>query len=108
MSACRLHSMTTNCRGADMIDFMLDKIMNTYTFESQREIFVEECAEAIKAAQKMKRAVSADEFREAVDNFCEEVADVCVMAEQMRRFCGAEKIDKIISRKLQRQIERIE
>lgn len=91
-----------------MIDFMLDKIMNTYTFENQREIFVEECAEAIKAAQKCKRAETAIEYTAAFENFCEEVADVCIMAEQMKRFCSPAKIDKIIAAKLKRQIERLE
>ena len=38
------------------INNMLTEIVKHYSFEQQREIFIEECAEAIKAAQKGKRA----------------------------------------------------
>ena len=34
----------------------IEIIMETYSFEQQREIFVEECAEAIQAVQKLKRS----------------------------------------------------
>ena len=91
-----------------MIAAMMDKITQTYSFASQREIFVEECAEAIQAAQKIKREGSPEECDTAFEHFCEEVADVLNTAEQMRYFCGADKIDKIRAAKLQRQLERIE
>lgn len=58
----------------------LERITANYTFGQQRAIFVEECAEAIKA--------------------------VC-MAQQMRLYLGAEKVDSEIQRKLDRQIQRI-
>lgn len=85
---------------------MIRVIMSSYTYEQQREIFVEECAEAIQAAQKCKRATT-DNYTERRGNLKEEVADVLIMAEQMRQYIGAKDIDKIIDTKLRRQIERI-
>lgn len=82
-------------------------IVRNYTFGQQREIFVEECAEAIQAAQKCKRAHDTDEYIKVIDHLREEVADVLIMAEQMRYYLGEEKTDAIIKEKLERQIERI-
>jgi hypothetical protein len=86
------------------IDDMIEFIRGNYTFDNQREIFIEECAEAIKASQKCKRT---DIGTDAFNDFCEEVADVCIMSEQMKRYIGVNKINAIISEKLKRQIERI-
>lgn len=86
---------------------MLGLIVGSYTYEQQREIFVEECAEAIQAVQKCKRNTDRMKALAAFENFKEEVADVLIMAEQMRQYIGAKDIDKIIDTKLRRQIERI-
>lgn len=89
---------------ANNIDDMIEIVRSNYTFDNQREIFIEECAEAIKASQKCKRT---DMGIDAFNNFCEEVADVCIMVEQMKRYIGVKKINTIITDKLLRQIERI-
>lgn len=86
---------------------MIKIIMSSYDYDQQREIFVEECAEAIQAVQKCKRKNYRIEPLQAFENFKEEVADVLIMAEQMRQYIGAKDIDKIIDTKLRRQIERI-
>ena len=86
---------------------MIKIIMSNYAYEQQREIFVEECAEAIQAVQKCKRKTHRMEAVAAHENLKEEVADVLIMAEQMRQFIGEKEIDKIIDAKLHRQIERI-
>lgn len=86
----------------------IEIIRSNYTFEQQREIFVEECAEAIKAAQKLKRvSYSENSVSEVYENFCEEIADVLIMAEQMKRFVGESKINMLIDAKLERQLDRI-
>lgn len=85
----------------------LRAIMVHYGYEAQREQFAEECAEAILAVQKCKRKKSVQESREAYKNLKEEVADVLIMAAQMYHFLGADEIDRIIAKKLDRQIERI-
>ena len=85
----------------------LRAIMEHYGYEAQREQFVEECAEAIQAAQKCKRIHDNQGAREAFENLKEEIADVLIMAAQMYHFLGADEIDRIIAKKLDRQMRRI-
>lgn len=85
---------------------MLFEIMSNHTFFEQCEVFVEECAEAIQAVQKCKRALSGSEYLKSTEHLREEVADVLIMASQMRFFLGPDKVDKIITAKLKRQIKR--
>ena len=85
-------------------DSRLERIAYHYGYDAQREQFIEECAEAILAAQKCKRHGSKDNF----EALCSEVADVLVMAQQMRLLMGAKVIDEIIDKKLNRQLGRIE
>lgn len=75
-----------------------------YGYEAQREQLIEECAEAILAAQKCKRHGSHGNFV----NLCEEVADVLIMAQQMRILMSTSLIDSFIDKKLNRQLGRIE
>ena len=80
-------------------------IVRYYDYDCQREIFVEELSEAILAVQKSKRNnTSVDAFT----NLVEEVADVLVTAQQMRLYLGSEMVDRIIKRKLDRQLKRME
>ena len=74
-----------------------------YGYEAQREQFEEECAEAILAAQKVKRKCTNKNFV----NLAEEVADVLIMAEQMRILISQSLIDEFIQKKLERQIRRM-
>lgn len=87
----------------------IEQIAAHYTFGQQRAIFVEECAEAIKAVCKVERAAdrSAEIYAEKMIDLISEVADVLIMAEQMRLYLGREKVDAEIQRKLDRQIQRI-
>jgi ribosome modulation factor len=84
-------------------DNRIKEIAYHYGYESQREQLIEECAEAILAAQKCKRYGSKGSF----EALCGEVADVLVMAQQMRLLMGAKVIDEIIDKKLNRQLGRI-
>ena len=90
-----------------MSETKIKEIMNHYGFESQIEIFIEECAEAIQAAQKMKRSNSTETAEKAFENFIEEIADVIITAAQMRLYIGETTIDAAIDRKLERQLLRI-
>lgn len=78
-------------------------IAQHYGFVAQREQFIEECSEAILAAQKFKRTSNNGNFI----NLAEEVADVLIMAEQMRILISQSLIDEFIQKKLKRQLERI-
>lgn len=96
------------CTSAKGLDDKIQQIVMNYTFEQQRSVFAEECAEAIQAAMKVSRSEnSAEAIRQALDNLTSEVADVIIMAQQMRFFLGENKVDKEIEFKLNRQLERI-
>ena len=86
----------------------LKAVMKFYGYENQREIFVEECAEAIQAVQKLKRADNCTQIKQAYDNLKEEIADVIITTEQMKLFISSDKeIEEIIAKKLERQIDRM-
>ena len=89
--------------GSQLCDERLSIIAEHYGYETQREQFVEELAEAILAVQKCKRNGSFDNFI-ALE---QEVADVLVMAQQMRLLMSTKQIDDIIDAKLKRQMRRI-
>lgn len=82
----------------------LERIAYHYGYDAQREQFIEECSEAILAAQKCKRHGSKDNF----EALCGEVADVLIMAQQMRLLMSTTLIDRIVNEKLERQLGRIE
>lgn len=90
------------------------QISDTYGFEQQREMLVEECAELIQAVQKIKRADNsgdAERIDKATSAYLEEMADVSIMLEQMRYMLTprlVRELDGYITMKLDRQIKRIE
>ena len=86
-----------------MHEAVIDQITSNYHYDQQLEVFVEECAEAIQAAQKCKRYPGNDTRQ----HLMEEVADVLIMAEQMRLYLGADNVDSFVNQKLQRQLDRI-
>lgn len=89
--------------GRSKSDSRLYDIATHYGYTAQREQFIEECAEAVLAAQKCKRHGSKENF-EALEG---EVADVLIMAMQMRLLMSTTAVDNIIEQKIQRQLERI-
>ena len=96
-------------RGQQNVNDKLERITANYTFGQQRAIFVEECAEAIKAVYKVERAAdsSAEVYAEKMSDLISEVADVLIMAQQMKMYLGKDKVDAEIQRKLDRQLQRI-
>ena len=84
-------------------DKRIIEIAKHYGALLQREQFIEECSEAILAAQKSKRTPNP----KTISDLQGEVADVLVMALQMRYLFGAEAVDRFVELKLSRQIERI-
>ena len=84
-------------------DKRITEIAKHYGALVQREQFVEECSEAILAAQKSKRTPNP----KTISDLQGEVADVLIMALQMRYRFGAEAVDRFVELKLSRQIERI-
>lgn len=85
-----------------MQEAAIERITSHYTYDHQRDVAVEECAEFIQAVCKCKRGKP-----DAFDNLKEEVADALIMLLQMRRYIGADTVDNLINKKLQRQLDRI-
>lgn len=83
-------------------DSRIIEIINHYGLDQIR-IMLEEGLELGLAIMKLERGYSA----ERLANLKEEVADVLIMARQLRIALGAAEIDKIIDKKLDRQIERM-
>ena len=83
-------------------DSRIIEIINHYGMEQQK-IMLEEMLELGLAIMKLSRGYSA----ERLANLKEEVADVLIMARQLRIALGSAEIDKIIDKKLDRQMERI-
>ena len=86
----------------DKQEAAIGQIVSHYSYDQQRDVAVEECAEFIQAVCKCKRGKKG-----AFENLKEEVADVLIMAEQMRRYIGTDTVDQIINQKLNRQLDRI-
>lgn len=92
----------------------IKRIADTYGFEKQREVLVEECSELIQAVQKLKRAEDTDDAQHievATMQYIEELADVTVMIGQMSILLTSNlrgEYQKKITQKLDRQIARIE
>ncbi len=82
----------------------IQMIANHYGFPHQFNIFIEECAEAIQAAQKYRRNSTIDDLW----HLAEEIADVAIMVEQMKHFIGKNTIQKYVTQKLDRQLKRME
>ena len=91
----------------------IHKITNHYSFKTQREILVEECAELIQAVQKLKRRekqVLDIANTTAMQNYIEELADVSIMIEQMIQYMSPRLLGDYlvaITNKLDRQLQRI-
>lgn len=80
------------------------KITENRTFENQLEQAIEEVAEFIFAAQKVKRY---PEDQKCKENLLEETADMLIMAWQMRIYLGMMLVDNIVDYKLDRELLRM-
>lgn len=84
------------------MDERIKQIADYYGYESQMDMLCEECGEFVQARNKLRRNVDG-----AYQNCLEEIADIAIMVEQMKLICGADRINKIMDEKLDRQIQRI-
>lgn len=81
----------------------IKQIAEYYGFTSQADMLTEEAAEYMVALNKLRRGKS-----EAYKNIKEEVADVLVIASQLRYLLDSDEIDRIMRKKIKRQLQRIE
>ena len=95
-------------------------VISAYGYDAQAMIHMEECAELIQAASKMRRRTHriggsidpyrTDEEAKAYENLVEEMADVCICLEQMRSMYGIyeAELQEMVNRKCRRQQARLE
>ena len=84
-----------------------NQIADHYGKSNQTVKFVEECAEAITAIQKLQQVDSSVDCAKAYENLLEEIADVRIMVQQMMHLHSELVISGIIDRKLNRQLDRM-
>ena len=78
--------------------------------ESQFNQMTEECAELIVAINKYKRFLGGEKKQtkeEVMFNLYEEIADVKICIQQLEYILGAEEIDKVYSKKMQKFLSQI-
>lgn len=95
--SCKAKNLNTTNRELAVID-----IAEHYGFNHQAMKMSEECGELITAIAKFMTGGTD------IGNLTEEVADVLNLVYQMRHFLGAEKVDKIRMKKIDRQLKRME
>ena len=91
----------------------IEQIANTYGWDAQCQVAIEECSELIQAICKHRRRHSHWLLSNMFDcpereHIIEEIADVEIMLSQLKYFLGAdEEVEQEIEKKLDRQIQRI-
>ena len=86
------------------------KVIARYGADAQAMIHMEECAELIQAASKMRRATNTESNIEAARyNLIEEAADVLICIRQMQEIYGISDhdIQVMVDRKCRRQEARL-
>lgn len=85
------------------------KIIETYGYNSQIDVAIEELSELIKALIKYRRAIrNKEKVSEKIAEVTEEIADVWIMLSQLEIiFLNAGEVARIEEFKIRRQLERI-
>ncbi len=108
--------MKNNKKSAYECSMEVMKIAKEYGFDAQTDIAIEEMSELMKAILKFRRAehtTLGQDFQKLADDVLEEVADVQIMLWQLvylfneAGYNAADKIDDLIDKKINRQLERI-
>lgn len=87
-----------------------NKVIARYGADAQAMVHMEECAELIQAASKMRRAVNTGKDDDAARyNLIEEAADVLICIRQMQEIYGItdHDIQAMVDRKCRRQEARL-
>lgn len=82
---------------------VLETALDTYGYQNQSDILIEEMAELTKAIIKHRRYGSKETF----DNLCEEIADVSIMLQQMFLRTPDVDYDTIVTNKICRLAKRL-
>ena len=82
---------------------VLETALDTYGFQNQSDILIEEMSELTKAIIKYRRYGTDKEYLEV----CEEIVDVAIMIQQMLFATYGKHFDDIVKSKIDRLAERL-
>lgn len=86
-------------------DEILQRAIDTWGFNAQCEMIIEECMELALALQKMKRVRGSRS--EKFNNVIDEIADVKIMIRQAERLFPSDLINERVDFKMNRLEERL-
>lgn len=78
------------------------RAIDTYGYEAQLKMAIEEMSELTKAICKLWRADTEEELERLLEDVAEETADVSIMLLQVGSMAGSEEVDRIMNEKLER------
>lgn len=81
---------------------IITRAINTYGYDAQLKMAIEEMSELTKAICKLWRADTEEEFERLLEDVAEEAADVTIMVLQVASMAGSEEVDRIMNEKLGR------
>lgn len=81
-----------------------NKADETWTYNQQLDMLVEECSELIQVVQKIKRD---GDHRPNLVKLADEIADVKIMLEQVERYWGWFYFKDLISSRMRIKMERL-
>lgn len=81
---------------------IITRAIDTYGYDAQLKMTIEEMSELTKAICKLWRCDTEEDCERAIDAAIEETADVQIMIYQLDAMLGADKVDAKIEEKLER------
>lgn len=92
----------------DRIAKIITRAIDTYGYDAQLKMAIEEMSELTKAICKLWRCGTEEEFERLLEDVAEEAADVTIMVLQVASMAGSEKVDRIMNEKLERLEARLD
>lgn len=92
----------------ESITKIITRAIDTYGYDAQLKVAIEEMSELTKAICKLWRADTEEEFERRLEDVAEEAADVTIMVLQVASMAGGEEVDRIMNEKLERLEARLD
>lgn len=87
---------------------IITRAIDTYGYDAQLKMAIEEMSELTKAICKLWRADTEEDYERAIEAAIEETADVQIMLYQLHAMIGAGEFDAKMEEKLERLEARLD
>ena len=87
---------------------IITRAIDTYGYDAQLKMAIEEMSELTKAICKLWRADTEEEFERLLEDVTEETADVQIMVLQVASMAGSKEVNRIMDEKLERLEARLD